>query len=121
MHEMSIANAILQQALEVAAQHGAKHVAELEVSVGELRQVVPDALHCAFRAVCIGTAAEGAKLRLTHEPIGAVCGECAGRYQPTVYNFACPHCGAAAARIVAGNDIVLESVVCDARSARGVA
>jgi hydrogenase nickel incorporation protein HypA/HybF len=59
MHELSIAEAIV----DVAVRHAAgRRVTKVEVSVGALRQVVPDALDFAFGLVARGTALDGAEL-----------------------------------------------------------
>jgi hydrogenase nickel incorporation protein HypA/HybF len=56
MHELSLAEAIV----DVAVRHAAgRPVSKVEVSVGHLRQVVPEALEFAFGLVAQGTALDG--------------------------------------------------------------
>ena len=52
-------------------------------------------------------------MRLVEEKILAVCNACGADYAPAIdSSFVCPRCGEANARITAGNDIVLKTMVC---------
>ena len=112
MHELSIATGILETALAVADEHGARRVEEIEVEVGVMRLVVPESLEMAFAVLTEGTAAAGAKLKITEVPIRAKCVGCDADFSPALDNFACPGCGRADVDIVGGNDIILKSVAC---------
>jgi len=115
MHEMTIANAILSETLHAVASHGDADtlgVEQVEVAIGELQLVVSEALDLAWGAVTEGTPAEGSELVTTDVPPDARCRQCSERFAPTTREFVCPACGVADAEILAGNDIVLTSVVC---------
>ncbi len=111
MHEMSIAAAIVEEATRIAGEHGVSRIEELEVQIGVIRQVVPEALEMAFAFASEGTPVEGAQLHVTEEQLVAVCNDCDCMFLPAIDNFLCPKCGRANARIVAGNHIVLQTVV----------
>jgi hydrogenase nickel incorporation protein HypA/HybF len=114
MHETPIAIEIVNQVVQLAADHGAIRVEQVEVQVGAMRQVVPEALELAFSVVSEGTLAEGAVLRITEVPAAANCNHCGRQFAPDIdVSFACPACGQADVRITAGNDIILQSVVCE--------
>lgn len=113
MHEMSIALQIIDHALEAARRHDATRIEEVEVEVGAMRQVVPEALEFAFSVATEGTLAEGARLRVTQEKVLAACNLCQCTFAPDIdRSFACPQCQKADVRIIAGNDILLKTVVC---------
>jgi len=114
VHELSIAMEIVRQVTEIARQHHAERVDEVEVQVGVLRQVQEEALRMSFEAARDGTPAQSARLVVIEEPIEAECQDCGRRFAPEPDNFICPGCGQANARIVAGNDIILKSLVCQA-------
>ena len=114
MHEMPIAVDIVDRAVEAAEQHGATRIEQIEVQLGVMRQVVPEALELAFLVVSEGTPAQGAELRISEEKIVAVCRNCQCRFAPEIDRFVCPQCERADARIVAGNDIILKTVICQA-------
>ncbi|HOB74595.1 MAG TPA: hydrogenase maturation nickel metallochaperone HypA [Phycisphaerae bacterium] len=112
MHELSIAMEIIRQVVEIARQHNADCVEEVEVQAGVLRQIQEEALQMSFVAAAEGTPAEGARLVFTEEQVVAVCNDCQTRFMPEMDNYLCPRCGLANVRIVAGNDIILKSIVC---------
>ncbi len=112
MHEMSIATGMLQGVLKAAAEHGATRVEEVEVELGAMRLIVPEALEMAWEVLVEGTPAAGSRLKMTEVPIRAKCRECGRTYEAEVGSFACPTCGQADVEIVAGDDIILKSVIC---------
>lgn len=112
MHEMSIAVELLRQALEIAAKYKATGIEEIEVQVGVLRQVVPEALELSFRAAADGSSAAEARLTITQENAVAVCRACGCMFLPQIDDFTCTQCGQADARLVAGNDIILKTMSC---------
>ncbi len=115
MHEMPIATDIVERAVEAAEQHGATRIEQIEVHIGLMRQVVPEALELAFTLASEGTMAHGAKLSISQVKAVASCNVCGCRFEPEVeISFACPRCSQADVRIVAGNDIILTSVTCQA-------
>ena len=119
MHEMPIAEEIVRQTLEFADAHRATRVVSVEVEIGALRLVAPEALTLLFGAASEGTRAEGAALRIAEVTPEAVCRSCGHRYEPEVHDFLCRRCGQADAEIVVGNDIVLKSVEMDVAGEEG--
>jgi len=113
MHEMAIATELLEQVLRVAAEHHATRVDEVQVEVGVMRQIVPEALTMAFAAAAEGTIAAGATLHIHEERAVAVCCQCECMFLPEIDRFVCPQCNRADARIISGNDIVLTSMTCE--------
>jgi hydrogenase nickel incorporation protein HypA/HybF len=112
MHEMSIAVEIVHSVLDAVSEHRPSQIEEVEVRIGVMRQVVPEALELAFAAAAEGTPVEGARLIVKEERIVAVCRHCECLYLPEGDDYTCPDCGQADARILAGNDMVLRSIVC---------
>ena len=107
MHELSIAEAVV----EVVARHAnGRRVARVEVLVGHLRQVVPDALTFAFGLVAEGTCAEGAELRLEEVPAAARCRECETETQQTGWPMGCGACGGFDVEVVRGEELLVTSV-----------
>lgn len=114
MHEMAIAVEIVDCLLNVAEQHKATRIGEVEVEIGRMRQVVPEALEMAFSAAVAGTLAEGATLKLREIAVTAVCNDCGTAYSPDIdVSFVCPSCGHANPGITAGDDIVVRNITCD--------
>ncbi len=95
MHEMSIAMAVVGQVEEAAPEAGSA-VSRVELEVGELAGVVPDALGFCFELACAGTVLEGAELVVRSVPARARCGACTGDWavgMPPA--LCCPTCARA--------------------------
>jgi hydrogenase nickel incorporation protein HypA/HybF len=113
VHEMSIAVSMLEGVLRAAEQAGATRIEAVEVEVGAMQLVVPEALRVAWEAVRTGTLADGSILKIEEVPAQAECRGCGQLFEPDIqYGFLCPRCGQADVRVVGGNDIVLRSVTC---------
>jgi hydrogenase nickel incorporation protein HypA/HybF len=112
MHEFGIAEALLQAALEVTERHGARPIEQVRVHIGRLRQVMPEALIFAFNALTVGTLAQDAILAWKEIPPRVGCQACHAVFQPQDdWFWSCPSCDAAGGEVLAGNELVLESVV----------
>jgi hydrogenase nickel incorporation protein HypA/HybF len=107
MHELSLADAVVRICCDNA--RGAT-VTKVEIKVGRLRQVVPDALTFAFELVAAGTPAEGAVLELEEVPARVVCNACATETELARFPLACGACGALDIRLVAGEELHVESI-----------
>lgn len=112
MHEMSIATHLVECILAAAAENDVARIEEVEVEVGAMRLVVPEALEMAFEAARAGTIAAGAALKVVEVAPVARCRPCGRTFHPADGEFLCPDCGQADADIVEGNDIRLTSMVC---------
>ena len=107
MHELSIAASVV----EIALRHAAgRRVTRVDVKVGHLRQVVPSALTFSFEIVAQGTAAEGAMLELETVPAIGRCRRCATESQLREFPLQCAACGGFDLEIVAGDELVVESL-----------
>jgi hydrogenase nickel incorporation protein HypA/HybF len=107
MHELSIAEALLDVALEHAE---GRRVARVEVRVGQLRQVVPDALEFAFQMVSSGTAGEGAELAMEVCPALARCRECGSEAPLRSFPWRCPGCDGSWPEVVGGEELELQAI-----------
>ena len=112
MHEMAIAEMLMAQVQAVAAHDHAVKVEQVDVELGQLRQVVPEALELAFAVVSQSTVAGGAKLVLTEKNIVAHCRDCDLDFPAELGVLQCPQCKLTNVNIVDGDDIILRSVVC---------
>ena len=115
MHELSIAQAILEIATRNA---GESRVTAVCVRVGHLRQVVPPALEFAFELLAQGTPAEGAVLELEQVPAAVACRRCGQEAQLEGFPLACPGCGAVEVDVIRGEELLVESLELDAELSR---
>jgi hydrogenase nickel incorporation protein HypA/HybF len=107
VHELSIA----QSLVEIADRHaGGRSVMRVEVKVGRLRQVVPDALDFAFELVAQGTPVEGAELVLEDVPAAGVCASCGSETPLPELPLACRHCGSLHVEVTQGEELRVEAL-----------
>jgi hydrogenase nickel incorporation protein HypA/HybF len=62
MHELSIAETVVDMLAEEATRHGANKILSVRIRLGRLSGVVRDALAFSFDVAAQGTIAEGARL-----------------------------------------------------------
>ena len=105
MHELSIANSILDAVRTEAARRPGARLLKVGVRVGELSGVVPDALSFCFEALVRGSDLEPLALEIETCPRCQRCPEC-GRTFPVIdYEIACPDCGEGQTRCVSGDEL----------------
>ena len=108
MHEVSLCRSL---ATAVGRAAGSRHVTDVFVDVGALRQVVPEALAFAWTFVVRGTALDGAELHLNPIPAVLACERCGARTElgPEL-GFTCPACGAGDTHLASGEEFTLTAI-----------
>jgi hydrogenase nickel incorporation protein HypA/HybF len=112
MHELSVASAVIDTAIRHA---DGRRVTAVQLRVGHLRQVVPDSLAFYFDHVAAGTLCEGARLEQEVVPARLLCEACEHEWELGEAMFRCPRCDATNVRIVAGNELEVESIEVEER------
>jgi hydrogenase nickel incorporation protein HypA/HybF len=107
MHELSIADAVVRIA---CAHAGGRRIERVELKVGHLRQVVPDALAFAFTLVADGTEAEGAELVMEEVPAAGVCRACGSESEWSGFPLACAACGSLDVELVRGEELLVDAL-----------
>ena len=109
MHESSLCNGLMRRALAVAADHQARVIRRISVSLGPLCGITADDLRAAFDHCAEGTIAAQAALEIRETPLIAFCPRCEAESDVSPDDLSCPRCGATA-RLVSGHELVLEHV-----------
>ena len=113
MHEMSLAESVLQICEDHARRAGAQKVIRVTVEIGDLSHVEPEALAFCFAAVVVNTPLSGAPLEIVRVPGQAWCDDCEKDVRATSLLDACPLCGGFPLRVTAGQEMrVREIEVC---------
>lgn len=123
MHELAVAQALVDQVDGVIRQHAAGAVLEapsagwhatlIRVRIGPLAGVVPALLANAFPLAAAGTGSEHARLDLVDAPITVRCETCGAESEAAMNRLICGACGDWHTRLVSGDELLLESVELD--------
>lgn len=116
MHEVSLAQRILEISLEAARGHGGGRVASARVLVGELSCVEPETLRFAFEIAARGTAADGCRLEMVRVAARLKCYACGDEHAGELLD-PCPACGSPGGEVLAGRELRVESVEVDTAEA----
>lgn len=93
MHEMSLAEGVLQVIEDAARQQGFARVKTVWLEVGQLACVEPDALSFSFGQVMKGSIADGARLDIVEIKGQGRCGHCGRDVALSALHEPCPECG----------------------------
>ena len=109
MHELGVANEILDTALSEAVRHAAKRVTSIRLRVGVLRAIEPENLSFLFGHLARGTTAEGALLEIVEEPVRIECPTC-GPSEARAFTFECPRCKGSGVSVTGGDALAILSL-----------
>jgi hydrogenase nickel incorporation protein HypA/HybF len=113
MHEMGITSGIIASVVEAAEAEGATRINEVDISIGDLTEIVEDALQFAWEALTPGTMAEGSKLVVTHIPAKSRCMQCSHEFEHDKYDLTCPKCDAFMVENLTGRELRIDSIDID--------
>jgi hydrogenase nickel incorporation protein HypA/HybF len=93
MHELSIAEAIINSTLDEVSKQGGGKVEEVGLRIGSLSGVMPDALEFAYEIAVRDTALDGSVINMEVIPATGKCAECGELCSFEMTPFMCPACG----------------------------
>lgn len=107
MHELAIGAAVVDSVLRHA---DGRRVVSVQLRVGRLRQIVPDALEFAFELCARESVCEGARLEQELLPAVLRCAPCGVEWEVRLPAFRCPACGGADIVAISGEELEIESI-----------
>ena len=110
MHEMSLAEGVLQVIEDAARQDPFSQVVAVWLEIGELSGVEPEALAFCFDAVTRGSVAAGACLEIVAVPGQAWCAACHQSVPVKEIFDACPHCGGYPLQVTDGRQMRVKEI-----------
>ena len=110
MHELAVAQALVDQVDNVIRQHSAVSASLIRVRIGPLAGVVPELLASAFPLAAAGHAMEHAVLDLVAAPIQVRCQTCGKETEAAMNRLVCGACGDWHTQVISGDELLLESV-----------
>lgn len=105
MHEMSLAEGVLQIIEDSAKTQNFSRVKTVWLEIGQLAGVEVEAMKFCFDAVTRDSIAQDAKLEIVEKPGQAWCLHCAETVQVHALYDACPKCGSHQVQVTGGNEM----------------
>jgi hydrogenase nickel incorporation protein HypA/HybF len=105
MHEMSLAEGVLQLIEDSAKTQSFSRVKTVWLEIGQLAGVEVEAMKFCFEAVVNDSIAQGAQLVVIEIPGQAWCLHCAEVVNVRVLYDACPKCGSHQVQVTGGNEM----------------
>lgn len=113
MHEMSLAEGVLQIIEDYAKRERFTKVTAVRLEVGRLAGVEPESLRFCFDAVTRGSLAEGAQLEIIELPGRAWCFRCSKTVDVNSDPGCCPQCGSIELQVEGGRDLRIKDLLVD--------
>jgi hydrogenase nickel incorporation protein HypA/HybF len=110
MHELGIAQSVLEAVQAEAAKHEGAKAAKVGLRIGELAAIDPEALRFAFEALTRETDLEGMEVEIEMCPRRHRCSDCAAEFNVKDFVFECPQCGANRNECISGEELELAYV-----------
>lgn len=110
MHELAVTEGMLNLAISEATRHNSKKILSIKLKLGEYSDIVPEIVQEFFDIVSRDTIAEGAKLMVERIPVTVECLDCGITSTLERSQFACPHCGSVAIKMLTGKEFFIESL-----------
>ncbi len=110
MHEMSLAEGVLQLVEETARREGAKRVKLVVLEIGRMSSVQPEALSFCFDVVTRNSVLEGAALEIVDVPGAGWCMQCAATVPMTELYGSCPTCGSYQVQPTGGTEMRVREI-----------
>ncbi len=111
MHELSLAEGILQIVEDAAAQQGFKRVTEVRLEIGALSGVEVEALSFCLDMVLKDSIAAGARVELEKVPGTGFCLECGETVPVNALYDACPKCGSYQVQATGGTEMRVKDLM----------
>lgn len=113
MHEMSLAEGIVQLIEDASRREGFKRVSAVFVEIGRLSSVEPEALAFCFGSATLGSVAEGARLEIIDIPGQGLCLQCGAEMEVENLYDPCPKCGGYGINVTGGTEMRVKELEVD--------
>lgn len=105
MHELSIAQSVLESVGAEAARHPGATPSKVGLKIGELAAVDPDALRFGFEVLAREEGLEGLQLEIELCPRRHRCLDCGTEFIVKNFDFRCPQCQSTRNECISGDQI----------------
>ena len=113
MHEVGVAQSIMEIVLDTARKNNAAAVKKVGIKIGALSGVEQFSLKFALEAIKEGSLAHDAVFELEYIPARGICGECNKESEPDTFFSVCSHCNSPALEITSGEEFEIAYIDID--------
>ncbi|MBN2243522.1 MAG: hydrogenase maturation nickel metallochaperone HypA [Acidobacteria bacterium] len=110
MHELGIAQNILEIVKQYVPGERAASVGKIRIRIGTMSGIVADSLGFCFSAILSGTDMQGAVLVTEEVPAACLCRDCGHRFTVEDFAFTCPSCGGANLELLSGRELEIVDI-----------
>ncbi len=110
MHELSIAQSIVTQLEQTVAAEKAVRVVRVDLAVGALSGVDPEALRFVYPVATDGTVAAASELVIEEVPSSVHCNACGSDTTPCFPFFVCEECASRDVNVLSGRELLIRSL-----------
>jgi hydrogenase nickel incorporation protein HypA/HybF len=110
MHEMSLAESVLQIAEDTARSNGGSRISLVLLEIGQLAGVEIEALRFCFEAASRESLAAGAALVIEQPDGQAWCMPCGETVRLSKLADPCPRCGSHQLQVTGGNELKVREI-----------
>lgn len=113
MHELSIAMNIVEICTEEASKAGAGSVSKVELEIGTISGVIPDALEFSWDVAIKDSPLENATLKIHTVQARARCLDCNKEFELDDILNPCPSCNGFGNKILQGKELKIKAITVD--------
>lgn len=113
MHEVALAESIVELVTNQSRAHGVQRVTVVHVVVGALASVMPEALSFGFGAASRGSVADGARLEIHEVPGVGNCLDCGKNFEARSRLECCPGCASGRVLLSGGDELRVSELEVD--------
>jgi len=110
MHELRVAREIIAIVEGETKRLNLKRVDKINLKVGELTAINPEALAFGFEVATADTQLAGTRLEIEKVPLRGKCKACQQEFGIDGFHFTCPHCESTEVDLIAGEELDIESL-----------
>ncbi len=117
MHELSMADAIVKTAVDVAEKNNAQEITEVTIEIGKLTMLNPEQLKFMIDVLSENTLLEGAEIIIDEIPIEVDCKSCefsgstpSDDLDEFVPVIKCPECGGHELEVIKGRECNVKTI-----------
>ena len=110
LRELNITQTLLDKVNRQAHETNSQRITTIHLALGEISELDQTSIQTHGNELSKGTPAEHAQLHFRLIPAEVQCMACFQKYHPVNQKIVCPYCGSVGAKILTGEECILDSI-----------